>query len=73
MIILQSKIQTYVLHQAFKINQNGFQVLNNLATIHMLNKNYNLAIKCLSQSFKINSNYVPTINNLALSSNWFFA
>ena len=31
--------------QAFKINQNGFQVLNNLATIHMLNKNYNLALK----------------------------
>ena len=52
-------------YRSTKSQSKGFQALGNLGSIHMLNKEYELARKCLMNSFKINSKYVPTINNLA--------
>ena len=51
--------------KAVKVNPKGFEALNNLGTIHLRNKNYDLAIKCLNKSLEIKNNYVPSINNLA--------
>tara|TARA_Y100000768_G_scaffold103946_1_gene76030 strand:- start:1032 stop:2741 length:1710 start_codon:yes stop_codon:yes gene_type:complete len=51
--------------QAIKLNKKGYEALNNLGAIHVLNKNQNLALKCFEKSIQIQPNYVPSINNIA--------
>ena len=51
--------------KAIKINEKGHEALNNLGTIHVLNKNHNLALKCFEKSIQLQPNFVPSINNIA--------
>ena len=39
--------------QAVKINPRGFEALNNLGTIHLRNKNFDLALKCFNRSIRL--------------------
>ena len=51
--------------KSIEIKPDGYEAISNLGTIHLFNKNRDLAQKCFEKALSINSNYIPAINNLS--------